>query len=156
MVGREKWTYAIDDQQFATNVLTGTTGKEDSGAGKVLGPAPSSGGDANGDLVGTDGVGEEGAVHVGGDVAGDDGVDVDVVGGPLVCEGLDELADAALCARVGGDGEAALVGEERGEEDDLAVAVGEHVGAGCAGEEECGGEVDGDDLGRQFSLLVYW
>ena len=85
-------------------------------------------------------------IHVGVDVAGDDGIHMDVVGGPLVCEGLDELTDTPFCTRVGGDGEAALVGKKRGEEDNLTLVVWEHVCACCTGEEECRGEVDGDDL----------
>ena len=139
-------TYAIDDEQLATNVLTSATGKKDSRACKVLWVAPTTGGDTGGDLLGADGVGEEGLVHVRGDVAGDDGIDVDVVGGPLVCEGLDELSDAALCACIRGDGEAALESQEGGEENNLALAVREHMCACCTGEEECRGQVDGDDL----------
>lgn len=139
-------TYAIDDEQLATNVLTSATGKKDSRACKVLWVAPTTGGDTGGDLLGADGVGEEGLVHVRGDVAGDDGIDVDVVGGPLVCEGLDELSDAALCACIRGDGEAALESQEGGEENNLALAVREHMCACGTGEEECRGQVDGDDL----------
>ena len=144
--GKAKLTYTIDDEQLATYILTSATGKEDRRACKVVWVAPTTCGDAGRDLLGADGVGEEGLVHVRIDVAGDDGIDVDVVGGPLVCEGLDELSHTTLCARIGGDGEAALVGEEGGDEDNLSLAVGEHVCPCCAGKEECRGEVDGDDL----------
>ena len=144
----KKLTYPIDDEQLATNVLTSATSKKDGRSCKILWLTPATGGDAGGDLLGSDGVGEEGLIHVGIDVAGDDSIHVDVMGGPLVCESLDELTDTPLCTRVGGDGEAALVGEKRGEEDNLTLVVGEHVGACCTGEEECRGEVDGDDLER--------
>ena len=152
-MGNQKLTYPIDDKQLATNVLTGATGKKDGRSCKILWLPPTTGGDAGGDLLGSDGVGEEGLVHVGLDIAGDDGVDVDVVGGPLVCECLDELTDTTLCTRVGGDGEAALVREKGSDEDNLTLAVREHVRACCTGEEECRGEVDGDDLENDSGYL---
>lgn len=66
-------------------------------------------------------------LHVGGDVAGADGVDLDVVLAPLVAEGLCELSECAFRRRVRGHGEAPLEREERAEIDDLPAAKGHHV-----------------------------
>lgn len=51
----------------------------------------------------------------------------DALGRPLVGERLCELGDGALGGGVGGDGEASLEGEERGEVDDRAATGGEGV-----------------------------
>ena len=56
--------------------------------------------------------GAKGSIHVGVDVTRYEAIGIHVVGGPLICEGLDELVDAALGIHVGRHSQSALVGEE--------------------------------------------
>ena len=65
---------------------------------------------------------------------------------PFVAERFGELAEGALGGGVGGDGEAALEGEEGAKVDDLASAEGHHVSAGSLAEEPDGLEVDVENL----------
>ena len=82
---------------------------------------------------------------VGAHVAGGDRVHVDALARPLVGERLGELGDAPLGRRIGGDEDPALEGEQRGDVDDLAAAVGEHVAAGGPAHPEHRVEVDVED-----------
>lgn len=82
-------------------------------------------------------------IHIRLDVPRRNGVDGDALGRPLVGEALGQLSDGALGRRVGGDGEAALEGQEGGEVDDAASAACdgggfevEHVGADVAADGE--------------------
>jgi hypothetical protein len=136
------------------DVVAGGGGEEDGGSGEVFGVAPATGGNAIEDLTGALGIVLQGLGVVGGEVAGGDGVDVDAAGGPLVGEGLGELADAAFGRGIGRDVDASLEGEQRGDVDDFAAALGEHVAAGVLGEAEDTGEVDIDDSLPVFGGVV--
>ena len=70
--------------------------------------APAGGGDAFEDLAVAGFVGLQGFGVGGGEVAGGDGVDLDVFGRPLVGEGFGELGDSAFAGGVGGDSNATL------------------------------------------------
>jgi len=116
--------------------------------------APAGGGDAFEDLAVAGFVGLQGFGVGGGEVAGGDGVDLDVFGGPLVGEGLGELGDAAFGGCVGGDADAALEAEEAGDIHDLSswlafgagFFAGDEVASDELGELEDAGEVDLEDL----------
>jgi len=109
--------------------------------------APAGGGDAFEDLAVAGFIGLEGFGVGGGEVAGSDGVDLDVLGSPLVGQGLGELGYAAFRGCVGGDSDAALEAEEAGDVDDFAgFFVGDEVSGDELGELEDAGEVDLEDL----------
>jgi len=92
----------------------------------------------------------------GGEVAGGDGVDLNAFGGPLVGECFGELGYAAFGSCVGGDTDASLEAEERGDVDDLAGGfAGDDVSADELGELEDAGEVDLQDLLPAFEGGVY-
>lgn len=100
-------------------------------------------------------------VHLRLDVPRRHRIDRDALGRPLVGEGLCELGDGALGGGVGGDGEAALEGEEGGEVDDCAAAggdgvrrEGEYVGGEVAGQGEDCVEVYLEDLGGSVVVRV--
>lgn len=136
-----------------TDVRTRSTGKVHRGTLEILGRAPTPRGNPRTDASQTLGVVEQGRVHLRLDIPRGNGVDGDALAGPLVGEALCELADGSFGSGVGGDGEAALEGEEGGKVDDAAAAAGdggggevEHVGADVAAEGEDGVEVYLDDL----------
>ena len=110
----------------------------------VAGVAPAAGGDALLDLAVARLVGLQRGGVVGGDIARRDGVHIDAPGRPFVCEQLGEAGDAALRRGVARHADAALEGEERGDVDDLARALGQHVATGRLAEEEGGLEVGVD------------
>ena len=90
-----------------------------------------------------------GLVHVGHDIARGDEIDVEVVGGPFVCECLDELSDATLCTtRVDRDGEAALVDEKGSDEGHLTLWGSICAPAARARRTAEVRLVDGDNLGN--------
>ena len=64
--------------------------------------------------------------------------------GPFVGERLGQLGDAALAGGVGRHGVAAEERQQRGDVDDLAVALVEHDAAGHLAQGEHGGQVDLD------------
>ena len=101
------------------------------------------GGDAIGDLL-VPGIGrvQQGGVHLGGHVAGSDGVYVDAPASPLVAQGLGQQGDAPLGGGVGGDGEAAEEGLHGGDVDDLAISLLQHLPARQLAQLKGGGEVD--------------
>ena len=92
-------------------------------------------------------VGLQGFGVGGGEVAGGDGVDLNVLGGPLVGEGFGELGYSAFGGGVSGDSDAALEAEERGDVNDLAWCLASNEISGDElGELEDAGEVDLQDL----------
>lgn len=120
---------------------------------EVLGRPPSARGNSSTNARQPLRVVQQRRVHVCLDVSGRNGVDRDALGRPLVGKRLCDLAHGALGRGVGGDCEAALEGEQRGEVDDAAAAAGggrdgqgEHLTAKVAAEREDGVEVDLDDL----------
>ena len=138
---------AVDDEDVAGDVVAGCGGEEDGGAGEVFGVAPAAGGDALEDLTIAGLVGLESFSVGGGEVAGRDGVDLDVAARPLVGEGFGELGNSAFAGGVCGNADAALEAEERGNVDDFAWCVaGDHVAADELAELEDRGEVDLQDL----------
>ena len=80
----------------------GGRGEKHHGAGQVGRLAPAARRNARGDLLVSHGVVEERLRVVRAHVARRDRVDVDAAAGPLVCERLGELRDAALARRVAG------------------------------------------------------
>lgn len=120
---------------------------------KVLGRPPSARGNSRADARQPLRIIQQRRVHVRLNVSRRNGVDRDALGRPLIGKRLCDLAHGALGRGVGGDCEAALEGEQRGEVDDAAATAGdggdgegEHFAAKVAAEREDGVEVDLDDL----------
>lgn len=120
---------------------------------KVLGRPPSARGNSRADACQPLRVIQQRRVHVRLNVSRRNGVDRDALGRPLIGKRLCHLTHGALGRGVGGDCEAALEGEQRGEVDDAAATAGdggdgegEHLAAKVAAEREDGVEVDLDDL----------
>lgn len=112
---------------------------------KVLGRPPSTRRDSRADARQPLRVVQKRRVHLCLDVSRRNGVDRDALGRPLVGKRLCDLAHGSLGRRIGGHGEAALEGQQRGEIDDAAAAAGrggngegEHLAAKVAAEGEDG------------------
>ena len=138
---------AIDGEHRAGDVVAGGATEIEGGTGDVLRLAPAGGGDALEDLAVAGLVGLQGFGVGGGEVAGGDGVDPDVLWRPLVGEGFCELRDAAFAGRVGGDADASLKAEQAGDVHDLAAGVAcDDIAGEELAELEDAGEVDLQDL----------
>lgn len=138
---------------MATYIATRLAGQIHRRSLKVLGRAPSARGNSRADARQPLRVVQQRRVHVRLDVSRRNGVDRDALGRPLVGKRLCDLAHSALGRGVGGDCDATLEGEQRGEVDDAAAAAGdggdgqgEHLAAKVAAEREDGVEIDLDDL----------
>jgi hypothetical protein len=106
--------------------------------------APPSGGDALEDLPVARFVGLQRRGVVGGDVARRDRVDVDAFGRPLVGEQPCQPCDPALGSGIARHADPALEAQQRGDVDDLAAALCEHVPPGRLAQEEQALEVGVD------------
>ena len=146
---------AVYGEDGSSDVVACGGAEEECCSGEVLGLAPSGGGDALEDLAVAGLVGLESFGVGRREVAGSDGVDLDAPGGPLVGKGLGELGDASFGGRVGGNADASLEAEERGDVDDLAVASGDHVAGGQLRELEGAGEVDLEDALPVFESYLF-
>ena len=133
---------SVYGEDCSCDVIACGGAEKESCSGEVLRLAPAGGGDAFEDLAVAGFVCLEGFGVGGAEVAGGDGVDLNSFGGPLVGEGLGELGDATLAGSVGGDTDASLEAEERGDVDDLSMAARHHVASGELGELKGTGEID--------------
>lgn len=138
---------------MTTHVATGFAGEVDGCTLEVVRRAPDSSRNTSGNAGEALGVSKQGLVHICGDVTRGDSVDGNALSGPFVGEALGQLANGALGGSIGGHGEAALEGQQRGKVDDAAATAGdgggfetEHVGADIAAEGKDGVQVNLDDL----------
>lgn len=136
-----------------TYIPTRLAGQIDRCSLEVLGRPPSARGNSSADARQPLRIVQQRRVHVCLNVSRRNGVDRDALGRPLVGKRLCDLAHGALGRGVGGDCEAALEGEQRGEVYDAAATAsdggdgqGEHLAAKVAAEREDGVEIDLDDL----------
>lgn len=118
----------VHGNEFSRDVATGTASQKDDHALEVLRLAPSSGRDPSHDAGIAVGIVDQRNIHVGINVSGSNGVDIDALGHPLVGERLGQLADAALGGCIGGDSNAALESEERGDVDNVTATAGGELG----------------------------
>ena len=143
----------------ATGGDTAIDGEDDAGDPVGIGEVEGGVGDVVGGAVSAEGlvvvevlkllVGEL-AVEVGGDDAGGDGIDADVVGGEFDGEIPGQRGDTTLGGHggAGGEGGDAVVGEDGTDVDDGAVAMGSHVADGGLGEQVGAAEVT--EVGVEF------
>ena len=106
------------------NILTSPTGQKHHRPLEVLRPTPSARRNPRRDTSRAILILHQRRVHIRRDIARRNGIDIDVLRRPLIRQRLGELCDRALGRGVGGHGQAALEGEERGEIDDGAAAAG--------------------------------
>lgn len=118
----------VDGNQFARNVAAGTTGQEDNHTLEVLRFAPPAGGNTSHDTGVAIGIVDQRNIHVGINVAGSNGIDVDALGHPLVGKSFGQLADTTLGGRIGGDSDATLEGQERCDVDNIPATAGWELG----------------------------
>ena len=88
---------AVYEDGFAGGEGAGVRGEVDKGAAEVLGPSPALHGNVAANLVGECVIGVDYP-------AADDGIDANIVSGPLEAEGAGEVDDPGLCRRKGGSG----------------------------------------------------
>ena len=138
---------AIDGEHRAGDVVAGGGAQVERCAGEVLRLAPAGGGDALEDLAVAGLVGLQGFGVGGGEVAGGDGVDLNVLRRPLVGESLGELRDAAFAGGVRRDSDASLKAEQAGDVHDLSGRIArDDISGEELAELEDAGEVDLQDL----------
>lgn len=118
----------INGYHLTRNVAAGATSQEDNRAHKVLGFAPPTGRNTRHDPGTAVGVVDEGDIHIGVNVARGNRVHIDSLGDPLVGKRFGQLADATLRGSVGGDRDASLEGEKRGDVDNRTTAAGGEFG----------------------------
>lgn len=143
----------IHHQSMSAHIATRLTRQVHRGSLKIFGRSPSARGDSSTDACQSLRVVQQRSVHLCLNVSRRNGIDCDALGCPLVGKRLCDLANGALGRGVGGDCEAALESEQRGEVDDATATAGdggdgegEHLAAKVAAESEDGVEVDLDDL----------
>src|ERR1043165_1665693 len=124
---------SVDHEHVAVDVVTGTGGKKDSGAGERFVFAPAACWNSFEDLAVACFVGLQGGGIGSSHVTRSDRVDVDIVFGPLVRECFRELGHTAFRSCVCRDGDAALKRQQRSDVDDLAAVRSEErrVGKEC-------------------------
>lgn len=117
----------VDDENLSINVQAGVACEEHSGSSKVFWSSPTTSGDPLGYLSKAHRIGEEAFIHIGGDVAWCDCVDLHVVLCPFVGKCLRQLTKSTFGSCVCGDGYSTLEGQERGKVDDLPSTFGNHM-----------------------------
>lgn len=95
-------THPIDDQHLPGNIRAGLAAEEEQRSSKVFGLTPPTSRDPFRNLAETCRICEELFVHVGCDIPRSNSIDLHIVSGPLVGEGLDELSDGALGGGISG------------------------------------------------------
>src|ERR1017187_8772464 len=114
---------------MAVDIVAGGGGEKHSRAGEVFRVSPASGRNPIENLARAFGIVLQSLSVVGGEVSGRDGVYVDALRSPLIGEGLGELPNASFGSCVRRHHDSALKRKQRGNVDDLAVALGQHVTA---------------------------
>src|ERR1019366_10034192 len=135
---------AVDGQGDSGDVIRRARGEENGRASEVAGGAPAARRDSLEDGARAVRVILKRPRVVGRDIARRYGVHRDALAQPLVGEGFGEPGYPGFRRRVSGHIDAALEAEERGGEDDLAVAACDHGPAHSLGEDELAREVDAD------------
>ncbi len=132
---------AVDVDDLAADVVGGRRGEEHHGSHHVLRLAPAPRRRAPLHPAVELGIVHQRRVHLGGDVAGSDGVDGDALRRPFRRHRPGQHLDTALRRRVGGDGGPRQFAGQRTDVDDLAVAARHHPPRRLASDDEGRGEV---------------